>query len=214
MLNQIITGDARELVKSIEDNSVSCIFTDPIYENTEDYRWLAEIAMRVLKPNSACLAFVSTRNAARCQLAMEDTGLTYAYTLNYAIPGKPGALHLYGLYPTTTPCLLFAKGRRKASPYLPDLIWSADHCDDKFEWSKNKKVLNRWMTSFTKPGDLIFDPFAGSGSIPVVAKETNRSFIGFEIVEKRANEARERLARTLTPLLLIEPIEQQERMAI
>lgn len=55
MINQIITGDARELAKQIPDESVDMVFTDPVYENIDDYRWLAETAARVLKPGGACL---------------------------------------------------------------------------------------------------------------------------------------------------------------
>ena len=52
----IYTGDARELARAIPDESVDLIFTDPVYQNIDDYRWLAETAARVLKPDSACLA--------------------------------------------------------------------------------------------------------------------------------------------------------------
>lgn len=37
-LNQIVTGDARELAKRIPDESVDLIFTDPIYDCIDDYR--------------------------------------------------------------------------------------------------------------------------------------------------------------------------------
>lgn len=40
--NGIYTGDARELAKAIPDESVDLIFTDPVYDRIEDYRWLAE----------------------------------------------------------------------------------------------------------------------------------------------------------------------------
>ena len=40
-LDRIITGDARELAKAIPDESVDLIFTDPVYDRIDDYRWLA-----------------------------------------------------------------------------------------------------------------------------------------------------------------------------
>jgi adenine-specific DNA-methyltransferase len=213
VLNQIITGDARELAKSIPDDSVDLILADPIYENVEDYRWLAETAMRVLKPNSACLAFSSQRWVAKSQIAMEETGLNYLYTLQYIIPGKPGALHLYGLYPCATPCLLFAKGRTKASPYLPDALVSSDNPDNAFKWQKNIKLVSRWLTSFSKPGDIVYDPFAGSGTVPAVCKMTGRNFIASEIDPERAEKARRRVEMTPLPLFVLEQ-EEQQRMAI
>ena len=60
-LNTVIQGDSRELAKSIPDESVDLIFTDPVYENIDDYAWLSETAQRILKPNSACLVFCANR---------------------------------------------------------------------------------------------------------------------------------------------------------
>ena len=42
-VNQIYNGDSRELINGIPDNLVDLIFTNPVYENVVDYRWLSEI---------------------------------------------------------------------------------------------------------------------------------------------------------------------------
>jgi DNA modification methylase len=211
MLNQIVTGDARELAKEIPDNSIDLIFCDPVYANVDDYRWLGETAMRVLKPNSVCLAWCS--KAAVCQLAMEESGLNYHWTLNYTVQAKPTLLFHYGLFTWTTPCLYFAKGHRKASPPIPDTFISQKQPDNGFKWNKNIAVINRWMASFSKPGDTVFDPFAGGGTVPVVSKMTGRNFIAFEIEPERAQEARKRLETTPYPLFVLES-EEQQRMVI
>ena len=49
----------------------------------------------------------------------------------------------------------------------------------------------------TTPGDLVLDPFAGSGTSLEVAKRLGRRYLGVEIDEKHAADARERLAREL-----------------
>ena len=49
----------------------------------------------------------------------------------------------------------------------------------------------------TEPGDLVLDPFAGSGTSLEVAKRLGRRYLGVEIDEKYATDARERLAREL-----------------
>ena len=206
-LNTIITGNARELTKDIPDESVDLVFTDPVYDRIADYRWLAKTAARILKPNRACLAFVDTRHDARAQLAME-TFLTYQWKLYYTIPGKPGALHLYGIYPCTTICLYFAKGHVKASPYIPDTFVSTDRPDNGFKWQKNEAILLRWLSSFSSVDDVVVDLFCGSGSIPAVCKAARRRYLGFEIDAARAEGARQRVQNTQLlppPLFVLQP---------
>ena len=56
--------------------------------------------------------------------------------------------------------------------------------------------LGRWiLNKFASKGDLIFDPFAGSGSFLVACKQLNRNFIGFEINAEYCKIAEKRLAQ-------------------
>lgn len=47
-----------------------------------------------------------------------------------------------------------------------------------------KQLAEDMIFSWTKEGDLIYDPFAGSGTTLLVAKEMNRNFIGSEIYKE------------------------------
>ena len=57
-----------------------------------------------------------------------------------------------------------------------------------------EEVARRIILSTTKPGDLVVDPFAGSGTICKVARDLGRRYIGIELSEAYCKIARERLA--------------------
>lgn len=61
---------------------------------------------------------------------------------------------------------------------------------------KPEKLLAKIILASSNPGDLVFDPFLGSGTTAVVAKKLGRNYSGIEIdelycslAEKRLNEA-------------------------
>lgn len=54
-------------------------------------------------------------------------------------------------------------------------------------------ILKRFILNSSKGGDVILDPFMGSGSTAVACKELGRNFIGFELSEKYTNIANARL---------------------
>ncbi|MHA1228697.1 MAG: DNA methyltransferase, partial [Candidatus Hodarchaeales archaeon] len=47
-------------------------------------------------------------------------------------------------------------------------------------------LIRKFITFFTKPGEIVLDPFLGTGSTLVAAKQTNRIGIGFELSEEYA----------------------------
>ena len=48
---------------------------------------------------------------------------------------------------------------------------------------KPEKLLAKIILASSKPGDLVFDPFNGSGTTTVVAKKLERHYLGVEIDE-------------------------------
>lgn len=84
-MNQIIQGDCREQLKTLPDNSVDAIITDPPYElgfmgKSWDASGIAysvnlwKECLRVLKPGGHLLAFSGTRTYHRMTCAIEDAG--------------------------------------------------------------------------------------------------------------------------------------------
>lgn len=58
---------------------------------------------------------------------------------------------------------------------------------------KPEKLIAKIVLASSKPGDLVFDPFLGSGTTSVVAKKLNRNYLGIETDETYACLAEKRL---------------------
>ena len=64
---------------------------------------------------------------------------------------------------------------------------------------KPMDLLRRVILASTKVGDIILDPFVGSGTTAAVARELGRQFIGIDREESYVHAARERVAN-ITPI--------------
>ena len=58
-----------------------------------------------------------------------------------------------------------------------------------------EQLLGRIIRATSNEGELVLDPFAGSGTTPAVAKKLRRRFLGFELSEEYAEQARKRLSK-------------------
>jgi len=57
-------------------------------------------------------------------------------------------------------------------------------------------ALPEWFIKlFTEAGDLVLDPFNGSGTTCVAAKRLNRRFLGIDLSEEYCRKALERVVR-------------------
>ena len=54
-------------------------------------------------------------------------------------------------------------------------------------------IIKNFIINSSNEGDIVLDPFMGSGTTPVACVETNRHYIGFEIDENYYNIACKRL---------------------
>ena len=59
-----------------------------------------------------------------------------------------------------------------------------------------EKLLGRIIRACSHEGDVVLDPFGGSGTTLVAAKKLHRQFVGFELSEQYAERIQQRLAAT------------------
>lgn len=79
--------------------------------------------------------------------------------------------------------------------------FAAPRGNDRNHPTQKPEALIRHLTNTTtRPGDLILDPFLGSGTTARVAKDTGRRCIGIEKDERHCETAANRLAQEVLPL--------------
>ena len=116
---------------------------------------------------------------------------------------KPNALPTYyNKYLNDCEYLLhFYKGRARITPECYDdaktYFVSPINIADKKKWGhptiKPVELVEKIIRNSTKEGDLVLDPFMGSGTTGVACVHTKRKFIGCEILEKYYNVAQKRI---------------------
>lgn len=62
---------------------------------------------------------------------------------------------------------------------------------------KPEELIERLVLASSNIGDLVLDPFSGSGTTAVVCKKTNRNFIGFELDKEYYDKAVDRIVSTM-----------------
>jgi len=201
--NGIYTGDARELAKAIPDESVDLVFTDPVYDRIDDYRWLAETASRVLKMDGACLAFCGIGWQEETQAALRAAGrpVTWILPIVYSAGNTP-RFHQKGFGKWTM--LLWAGGEPVAH-FCDAQISCFENKGSGHRWTKNMRPIAAYLKAFACSNALVLDPFTGGGTVPAVCKMLGRRYLAFEIDPEVAQTARDRVRDTQPPLFVPEP---------
>ncbi len=60
-----------------------------------------------------------------------------------------------------------------------------------------EQLLGRIIKACSNEGEIVLDPFGGSGTTLAVAKKLNRRYIGFELSKKYATQIRQRLSKII-----------------
>jgi len=94
--------------------------------------------------------------------------------------------------------------------YPTNVLHLATECSNKNHSAAFPEGLPEWFIKlFTKPGDLVLDPFMGSGTTNIIAQRMSRNSIGIEIVP----EYYDKVKNTLQPIhyVLFEPKSNYEQ---
>lgn len=84
--------------------------------------------------------------------------------------------------------------RKRNRVYPTNVLHLATECSNKNHSAVFPKALPEWFIKlFTKKGDTVLDPFLGSGTTAIAAKEMGRHYIGIEILKEYYNLAKHEL---------------------
>ncbi|MDP2568524.1 site-specific DNA-methyltransferase [Photobacterium damselae subsp. piscicida] len=79
--------------------------------------------------------------------------------------------------------------------YPSNVLHMATECSNRKHSAAFPEELPKWFIKlFTKEGDIVLDPFSGSGTTVKVANQLNRIGIGIEILEEYSQASAERLS--------------------
>ena len=184
-------GDFEEVFKDIPDGSIDCIITDPPYpkEFIEVWSKLSRFAKRVLKPNGYCVAYSGQMYLPEVINRMCEN-LDYYWTFAVYHEGQTQIVNGINLMCRWKPVLIFQNGKKKIENTFQDYFVSEQREKNGHDWQQSKSGVAYLIEMFTKKGDTILEPFAGSGTTMIAAREKERNVIGAEIDEKTFNIAK------------------------
>lgn len=109
--------------------------------------------------------------------------------------------YTFNLDDVKVPALNYRPDRYKSQLKNPTDVWRISMVSGNFEERTGhpaqypEELIERIIKTGSNPGDVIMDPFMGSGTTAVVAKKLGRHYLGYEVVKEYCDMAEERLKR-------------------
>lgn len=224
---RVICGDALAVLPTLPDGCVDAVITDPPYSEKahagartrtltghDAYSQFADSAPVITFDHIDEAAFIEL--CACCVTAAKRWVLmTCDWRHASAAAGHfPGEFVRCGVWvkPDSAPqfsgdrpgtgweavAVLHRKGRKRWNGGGLPAVWRCGIArDNDHPTQKPLKLVREWVRLFTDPGDLILDPFAGSGTTGVAAIAEGRRAILIEKDPKYAELCRKRVAESM-----------------
>ena len=98
------------------------------------------------------------------------------------------------------------KWAEKTLPFLivPKASKSEKGGDNNHPTVKPLKLMSYLITMGSRPNDIVLDPFSGSGTVPIAARQLARRFIGIELAKEYAEIGDKRILPSIEQKNLIE----------
>ncbi len=224
-VNKIICGDCLEVMKQIPDKSVDLVLTDPPYNmgysgrgivnkfttfendvmdeqaHTDWFNSILQQLNRVLKDNTSIYIYIDFRNYARIYSIVSKY-----FSIKNCIVWDKGSIGMGQHYRFQHEFIIYAiKGNFKLIIDKRNVsdIWQFNREPATFYQHPTQKPLyamKKPLKHATIAGNIVLDPFLGSGTTAVACKELGRKYIGIEISPEYCKIANERLRQEVFPI--------------
>ncbi len=179
---EIRKGDFKKVLADVYN--IDAIITDPPYpkEYINCFSELSLYAKEHLKDGGFCVVYSGQFHIPEVIKRLSEN-LTYVWTFCLYHSGKTQLVNGVNIMCGWKPIFVFSKGNKKMRFTASDIVVSEKMEKASHKWQQSESGVKNLIEIFTKPTDLIVDPFAGSGTFLKVANELKRNAIGAEINE-------------------------------
>ncbi|MFN3167772.1 MAG: DNA-methyltransferase [Phycisphaeraceae bacterium] len=166
-------------------------------------RQLISEAYRVLKPGAGFYMFTARESNARFIEMVVKRGFTYRNVIAMTKSPSP-SIYKNHWRSGFDLCLYATKGKSRTRVF--NFLTQAEMSNVQSYSPRNKvskhptekplELIERIIRVSSNPGDLVVDPFLGSGTTAVAAKKLGRKYLGFELHGPYLKIIRDRLKKT------------------
>ncbi len=206
-IDRILSGDCTELLQHVPQASIDLVVTDPPYlvryrdrsgrtvHNDDRADWVSPAFReihRVLKPNTLCVSFYGWSHVETFMSAWKQAGF---HPVGHIVWQKNYASRRGFLEARHEQAYLLAKGYpRRPERALPDVQPWTYSGNRHHPTQKAVEVIKPLIEAFSNPGELVLDPFLGSGTTALAAQRSERRYLGIEKDPSLCAVAEDRLA--------------------
>lgn len=192
----VFVGDISKV--KLKPVSLDAIITDPPYPQDCLPLWaeLAKFAKKHLKEGGILLAMTGNLYLPQI-LNMLGEHLTYQWQIACVLPGQHSEVHAAWVNNQMWKPVLVYRNAGKLVNIGSDLFQNETRDKDFHEWGQGVGGYLWQVEHFTKPNDLICDPFLGGGTTAIASLQLKRRFVGFDIEPEKVSITKGRISKLL-----------------
>ncbi len=192
---KVVHGDFRQKIRSLKDDSITLILTDPPYDKPSLplYGDLAKMAADKLKPGGHLITYVGHYAIPRV-LELMCPHIRFWWMLGMRNTHEVVLMRGVNVYIQWLPLLWFVKGKRQSGKMVLDFVNFEKPEKQYDDWQKGTELPEYYINKLTEPGDLVVDPFCGTGTTLVAAVRNGRRAWGCDIDSEKVQISKGRIS--------------------